>query len=555
MKKSFGMFLVIAGMVLGISSSVSAGMNGAESSLYAAASGTFEYNGKSYKAAPEYLSQLASYLNRSDVNLTDAQAESAKSQMYANVAEGVAQGYIVPIDGEAPPVDSPSVEPEIPASKEPQEQPSKAPQTPESKEPQETPSKEPQKGATKESEVPVNPTKYEEADAQEDVDELVEEAKDHLESEISANILELKGLTNEQKKELVERLEQRPEKESAKCVAEYDPKTQKLQVILKDGNTFTWPDDMTDAFMEEKLMPVKVVLIILLILVLVSAIILLVFGCVQLQRKHRPSYSTHKNRKIIRKISDFIFCGGISISLFVLGISLIAETNYMNDHKLVDSLSESGYFQETYGSMIGEVHSILGALEYDEALCDEVLSFDNFSFATRNNLYQKLNGRTSQANFKDTQDKIVELVGNNVNLGVGILTIYQSAVDNIVGEVAYVTRNAYHHQSMEIVAMAVIITVLSIVFMLLSDHYQHRSARRISIGILIAAALQTAFTGWFAITKPYAKCYIKPDYLYLSFERFMNGGVVSMFAAVAVLVFAGALLFVIAQSMKKKVQR
>ena len=116
-------------------------------------------------------------------------------------------------------------------------------------------------------------------------------------------------------------------------------------------------------------------------------------------------------------------------------------------------------------------------------------------------------------------------------------------------------RNAYHSQSMKLIVMAVIIAVLSMIWMLLSDHYQHRSARRIAGAMCMTAFLQAVFAGWFAIAKPYTECYIKPDYFYLSFERFMSNGISSMFVAVAVFVFAGILLALVAHSMKKKVQK
>lgn len=557
MRKRLGMFLAVAGLVLGISTSVNAGMNGAESSLYAAASGTFEYNGRTYKAAPEYLSQLSSYLNRPDIDLTAAQAESAKSQMYANVAEGVAQGYIIPTDGGAPdvPTQTPTVEPSSAASVSP----SKVPEEDASKKPEEKPSKEPAEDSSAQpagdEDKPQDTPDNQSESKKPDVEEMVEEAKEQIENDMPSSINKIKGLSEAQKENLRKRLSQRTQKEDADCVAEYDVENQRLQVTLKDGSIFYLPDDMTDDFMKQKLMPIKSVLVVMLVLAVISGACLLAFGCVQLQRKHRPSYSTHKNRKVIRKVTDIVLCIALSMSLTVISVSVVVETNYMNDHKLVDSLSESGYFHEAYESVMGEVHSILTTLGYEETLCDEVLSFDNFSFATRNNMYQKLNGRDSQATFQDTQNKIVELVGNNVNLGVGILTIYQSAIDNIVGDIAYVTRNAYHSQSMGLIAMAVIIAVLSMMLMLLSDHYQHRSARRIAIAICITAALQAVFAGWFVVAKPYTRCYIKPDYFYLSFERFMSNGISSMFVAVAVFVFAGILLALVAHSMKKKVQK
>ena len=75
------------------------GINAAESSVISAASGTFEYKGKTYVAKPEYLSQVTAKLSEDGVDLTDSQAASLISQMNASVGEGVAQGYLMEVGG------------------------------------------------------------------------------------------------------------------------------------------------------------------------------------------------------------------------------------------------------------------------------------------------------------------------------------------------------------------------------------------------------------------------------------------------------------------------
>lgn len=73
------------------------GINAAESSVISAASGTFEYKGKTYVAKPEYLSQVTAKLSEDGVDLTEEQAASLISQMNASVGEGVAQGYLMEV--------------------------------------------------------------------------------------------------------------------------------------------------------------------------------------------------------------------------------------------------------------------------------------------------------------------------------------------------------------------------------------------------------------------------------------------------------------------------
>lgn len=84
-------------------SAYAGGINGNESRVIGAASGTFTYNGGTYKASSGSLGQLRAYLAGDDVDLTAAQASSAISQMYGSIAQGVAEGVLVYIgEGQDP---------------------------------------------------------------------------------------------------------------------------------------------------------------------------------------------------------------------------------------------------------------------------------------------------------------------------------------------------------------------------------------------------------------------------------------------------------------------
>ncbi|SEQ21294.1 hypothetical protein SAMN02910369_01422 [Lachnospiraceae bacterium NE2001] len=69
-------------------------INGDEARVIAAASGTFTYNGKTYRAYSSYISQLYSYLAADDVDLSASQADKAISYIYSNVQSGVSSGYV-----------------------------------------------------------------------------------------------------------------------------------------------------------------------------------------------------------------------------------------------------------------------------------------------------------------------------------------------------------------------------------------------------------------------------------------------------------------------------
>lgn len=71
-------------------------INSNEESVLAVIDGGFEYNGTKYRASPQYRNQAYSYFIQDGVNLTSEQANKAISEIYSNVAEGAAKGYVIP---------------------------------------------------------------------------------------------------------------------------------------------------------------------------------------------------------------------------------------------------------------------------------------------------------------------------------------------------------------------------------------------------------------------------------------------------------------------------
>lgn len=98
MKKTFcglPLLTLICMLTIGGAMPVQAGeINANEARLVSAASGTFTYEGKTYRACEEYVDELRSYLSGDDVDLTAEDVSSLISDMYANVGAGVQDGYL-----------------------------------------------------------------------------------------------------------------------------------------------------------------------------------------------------------------------------------------------------------------------------------------------------------------------------------------------------------------------------------------------------------------------------------------------------------------------------
>lgn len=94
-----GLGMILTAIVMTAGTVQAGGLNGPESALIGAASGTFTYNGQSYVASPDLLNQAVNYLCQDGVDLTQEQANAAIGSMYGMVAQGVAQGYLIPTGG------------------------------------------------------------------------------------------------------------------------------------------------------------------------------------------------------------------------------------------------------------------------------------------------------------------------------------------------------------------------------------------------------------------------------------------------------------------------
>lgn len=74
-------------------------INANEQRVIDAASGTFEYEGKIYKAKGDYIGQLTAKMDKEGVDLSAADASAAIQQIMANVGTGVKQGYLEEVGG------------------------------------------------------------------------------------------------------------------------------------------------------------------------------------------------------------------------------------------------------------------------------------------------------------------------------------------------------------------------------------------------------------------------------------------------------------------------
>lgn len=97
-----GLLIVVIVFFFGMNTKVvqAGSLNENEAAVVSSAQGTFEHNGIKYQADPVFVQQLISYLNQDDVDLNASQKDEAISMMFSNVGQGVAEGYLIPVNGQ-----------------------------------------------------------------------------------------------------------------------------------------------------------------------------------------------------------------------------------------------------------------------------------------------------------------------------------------------------------------------------------------------------------------------------------------------------------------------
>lgn len=98
-----GRRLALAGMLFLVSvqplTAFAGSINGNEQELLNVISGTETYNGRTYRMKEEYIAQARAYFLQDGVDITDEQKQEALASMYSSIGQGIAEGYLVPVDG------------------------------------------------------------------------------------------------------------------------------------------------------------------------------------------------------------------------------------------------------------------------------------------------------------------------------------------------------------------------------------------------------------------------------------------------------------------------
>lgn len=571
-------------------------INAEESRVYSAASGTFTYNGGLYKAESSYLSQLSAYLHRDDINLNAAQADAAIRLLYRNVENGVIQGYIYRI-GDAPeetvspeeptvnPTDAPIVTPDPQPSTVPSNKPEQtiSPQTsdtPSTIKPSEgdTPdtTKQPQENQT-DAPASREPSKGEVVDGDNnnnspDENESVIPGKkepgkntntDTFDSVSEAEDAAFQNTANQEKNEQI--LEERPDKENASGSLQYNPGDNELIIENDDGEEIVISKDSEktknsfDEYFGEFRNIFLTIEIALLVIIILSGIVLFIFKCFLFQNKVKSHYGNHKVRRGLRKSlgASLIYASAFNVFVIIVGFGIYV--GFFQDSKVTQNLSASGYYHESFDSLMDDIHGLMDKNCVPENACDNIVTYDNYLFATKNVVQISLRNGQIPEEYSDINKEVTEAL-NGVGylseesvkqIGSDVEKLYKDYVDNIIGDTIYNLKVQYKKIFVVNIILAVINIILAFVTLLYLDHYIHRGVRKISHSLTIGSALALIVSILIYAFKPYGMLYISPDYLYIFIVTYIQYlvKVLGLLAVGGVIV--GILVFIAAKSMRK----
>lgn len=329
-------------------------INSDEAGLIAAASGTFSYDGKTYRAGSAYINSLTSYLSGDDVDLTAEQCQSAMAQMYGSVAEGIERGYLYEVGGEL--------------------------------------STDKKKGSESSYE---DPDDEKDSDVNKSDNKTNNKTESETSEEVSGNDTGLPSddidvwdsMSN--KTEAKNKLQNRPEQEDADASVKFEDGD--IVVTTKDNETISLSK-------KEQLIPDSVVngiditAIVVLVITLICVVVLLMTKCmVFIKPKSRRARPGHTRRRKIRRYTRNIMTITTALSFIAIVVMVGIYISIFNKDTIMQNMQSSGYFRYAYSEYISQM-----AEQYKDTntIPEEISSYEDFLFNVKQNSIKILDGET-----------------------------------------------------------------------------------------------------------------------------------------------------------------
>lgn len=470
-------------------------INGNESRVIAVASGTFEYNGETYRAQSSYISQLKAYLSADDVDLTAEQADTVISEIYANVAEGVEAGYLYKVSGDSE--DTTGETTEDTTEEETDED--------TEEETEETATTEPSEPASREQETTAE-TVIEQVDEKDALGTLVYDEEQNAMIYYSPSAKQ--GI----------RL---PSIEYPGEVARYNRSVFMVQLVF------------------------SAILLLLLLLLLLAK-------CFPWQKKrrsraHSKYYVNHKRRKQIRYIVGYVITVMLALQLGAGFLLAGVRTSLFRNAFVQDHLTSSGYYRYIYDAMMDNLSEELLALPKEAV--DEILepvTYERFLGVAKSMVQASLEGSEAVFSADLLEEKLDERIAGvdlpepvSTYIKEAALTNMESYTRDVVGSSIYGIRLSMNDILQGNLLLYFVNLISMMVILVAMDRYRHRGVRYISRACVAGAALVILLSGGLLVWKPYTKLRMDPEYLFLFIVDYLQRGMVIVFVVGMIGMMAG----------------
>lgn len=476
------------------------GINGNEASVIAAASGTFSYNGKTYKAGAAYINSLTSYLSADDVDLTAEQASEAISTMYANIAQGVEQGYLYEVGAN----DSTTTEQESTSGESDEDE------------------------ASSDDEDEEEDGKKKDSDKEKTDSNAQTTGSAQQQTQDELNVWEAMSNPNENKK----KLEERPEKEDASAAVQLE--SEGIVVTTKSNEELSISKDKP-IVSDSVILILTIVAGLILAITIICGAILFAKKCMSFKKvKGRKARPGHSKRRRIRRYTRGVLTVTTGISMTGIALLLGLYVSLFNNDAIMQNMQSSGYFRYAYSQYIAEQADVIvdglkksasadGLTNEDTESASELQTYDEYLFTIKQNSLKVLGG-----------DMDIVIPDSNVapyiyNLKTSFMEIFVKAGISLIAS-----------------------AIFGILLMVFMDQRRERGVKHTAVAILIASGVMAVLTLIMLVYKPYTLLYIEPDYLYLFLMECIKRCVTALTSITAFCVVLGMLIIGIFKTMVNK---
>lgn len=318
-------------------------INSNEASVIAAASGTFSYEGKTYRAGSSYINSLTAYLSSDDVDLNAEQAAEAISMMYANIAEGVEQGYLYEVGS----AETPTV--------------------------------------TEEQDRIVEDDRKEEASTEKATTEAGNTTETGAEDH-NTGVDVWDAMSNQT--EAKAKLKERPDKEDASASVQLD----KQDIIITTDNGEINISKVEPLISEHTILVIDGISGIVLAITLMCGIILFGKKCMSFKRpKNRRARPGHSKRRKIRRYTRNILTVTTAVSMIGVFALLGTYVSLFNQDTIMQNMQSSGYFNYAYSEYVSDIAKSV-AEGGDLTAAKDIATYEEYQFTIKQNSIKILNG-------------------------------------------------------------------------------------------------------------------------------------------------------------------